>query len=384
MYSINRFDLPRELYEQPLSQINIIVGENGSGKSSLLRDLSSHFVNQHSKVIAIANTVHDKFTVRHQLIESLKASSGKSIVRSTLKRAILNILQEDNGGFKRAASALSYVNFDPVFAIKIIGLKYHFQDFLKYASIDDDTRELIISLLEQYQYGISRSDGLLVVELYQDNFVNFTGAGTLEILKFEKLLKKLKVIREIEVYLMRNEKFMIANKGSSGELTLITTFIFLIVTVNHGAKILIDEPENSLHPKWQTEYVKTLYDLVYRYEPTIYIATHSPLIVNSSKIELGNRISIFKGEHHSFNRVESESIGVEEVYQDVFDLTTPENRFLSEYMAKKMNQLAAGKISLDAFNHLTRDLQENAYDPRQQEVLEGILELASRIVISRN
>ncbi|GAA3972635.1 hypothetical protein GCM10022246_26190 [Pedobacter ginsengiterrae] len=367
------------------SQVNILVGENGSGKSSLLRELSSYFArNEDRKVIAIANTIHDKFDYRHRMIKTLKASNGKALVRKTLKIALQKMFETDNGDFQRVARTLEYVNFNPTIGIKVVGLKPDFQNSLRYGNINEKEAEIISLLLMQYNKMTDSSEELIPVNLYRDNFLEFTGAGILELLNYESLLKRAKIIRDIEVYLNRDGRFIIANQGSSGELTLITTFVFLAVHMDVGARILIDEPENSLHPKWQTEYVRTLYDLVYQYEPRIYIATHSPLIVNSAEIELGSRVSVFKSINGPFELQQQESTGVEELYQELFDVTTPENRFLSETMVKKMNQLSSGVISYSEFQNQINELSDNAYDPKQKSVLGGVLELGSLIIANRN
>lgn len=94
--------------------------------------------------------------------------------------------------------------------------------------------------------------------------------------------------------LFRDYKEISLHQASSGELTLITSLIYISSVITRNAIILVDEPENSLHPKWQTEYVKNLLDLFYLYEPSIVIATHSALILNGAELNYEN-VNVYKG-----------------------------------------------------------------------------------------
>lgn len=382
MYYNNPFDIPKELLGDRPSQVNILVGENGSGKSSLLDQLSRRMVHYtERKVVAIANTIHDKFKTRHPNFEVLKAASGRVIVKRTLKAALEMLSDSKESRFNEVAGALEYVNFDPVIGLKIGGLKSDFESRLKYAELPEEQQSVLITLLERYRNSIRKNsrNGIIPISFYRANFYELQESGILELLKFESQLRRFKLIREIEVYLQKDGRFIPVDMGSSGELTLITSFIYLIVTVESGTIIFIDEPENSLHPKWQIDYVKTLYDFIYRYEPITYIATHSPLIVNSAELDLGDRLSIFKGTNRTFSPMVTGVNNVEEVYKDFFDVTTPENRFLSNYVVTKLNQLAAKAISIEDFRSIIRDLSGSAYDPKQIDVLDGVLEMGERI-----
>lgn len=85
-----------------------------------------------------------------------------------------------------------------------------------------------------------------------------------------------------------NQRFKL-DGASSGESHFLAQMLFLDNSLNKNEKniILIDEPEISLHPKWQREYLFKLYDYFYMYDLTIFIATHSPLII--SKIQVNQK-----------------------------------------------------------------------------------------------
>lgn len=46
---------------EDFSEVNFLVGVNGSGKSRLLNTIGQRYVKRNKNVIAISNTVFDKF-----------------------------------------------------------------------------------------------------------------------------------------------------------------------------------------------------------------------------------------------------------------------------------------------------------------------------------
>jgi predicted ATPase len=69
---------------------------------------------------------------------------------------------------------------------------------------------------------------------------------------------------------------------SSGERQILILFTYLKFHNKTGTIFLIDEPELSLHPKWQDEFLKAVEDLTTK-GTQIILATHSPIIVGNNK-----------------------------------------------------------------------------------------------------
>lgn len=77
------------------------------------------------------------------------------------------------------------------------------------------------------------------------------------------------------------QKRSIANL-SSGERQILILFTFLAFIAKSGSVFIVDEPEISLHPKWQNEFMAAFLGLC----PTntqLLLATHSPEIVGNHK-----------------------------------------------------------------------------------------------------
>ncbi|HAU5566849.1 TPA: ATP-binding protein [Serratia fonticola] len=70
---------------------------------------------------------------------------------------------------------------------------------------------------------------------------------------------------------------------SSGERNFVITILSIVFTIKNRSLILFDEPENSMHPKWQEKITSVIKLIVDEMSPesTVIIATHSPLVVSS-------------------------------------------------------------------------------------------------------
>lgn len=76
---------------------------------------------------------------------------------------------------------------------------------------------------------------------------------------------------------------------SSGQWGWLGTFGSLVAEIRQGSLILVDEPENSLHPRWQQEFIKELHSIVSAYEDCqVVVATHSPLIASGVSPQWGS------------------------------------------------------------------------------------------------
>ena len=69
---------------------------------------------------------------------------------------------------------------------------------------------------------------------------------------------------------------------SSGEKQILTLLTYLKFLNKSGTIFIIDEPEISLHPKWQEDFLSAVEDLTEK-NTQIIIATHSPIIVGNNK-----------------------------------------------------------------------------------------------------
>lgn len=372
-------DLPIEMLSlnHLPNDVSILIGENGSGKSTLLNLLSKHYSRNGHEVVAIANSIHDKFDIGHEKIKSLRGRSGRKQTRSTIKNALGNIKENDIQKLKYVSQALQYVGFSPMIGFKIINLKSSYENIIIESNLTESDKNELLHLLYR-TVSKSKDENIIWLSVESYNYYEIERSSLTRLFKWESTLKKLNIISRIEIFLSKNNQILPMLNASSGELSLITSIIYLSTVITDNTVILIDEPENSLHPKWQKEYGKIILDIFYFFQPKVIIATHSPLIVNGAEIFIEDT-KIYKAENFSFKLQHKESLNLEELMFRFFDINTPENRFLSERVVRLLNVLASKKMSFLELRDEIQKIETNSYDPRQIKVLESVLLLASEI-----
>lgn len=95
-------------------------------------------------------------------------------------------------------------------------------------------------------------------------------------------------IKNGKLYFENNESTLFEfDDLSTGERTLITKLVMLHLQSNNldGKIVMIDEPETSLHPSWQTRILKLYKNVAETCNCQIIIATHSPHIISSTPSE---------------------------------------------------------------------------------------------------
>ncbi|SDR02416.1 AAA domain-containing protein, putative AbiEii toxin, Type IV TA system [Chryseobacterium soldanellicola] len=371
-----------ELFENSKSDedVNIIVGINGSGKSTYLNDIAKYHLNKRKTVICIANTIYDKFTLKSNKVKLLKSSRGKNITKSSIREIIKVLEKYDSKAFFNLSNVFNYIKFQPLIEFRVHNLNSDFRDLIFLSNLfnDNQKEELLNSINRSSDNLFIGGENKFILDFNQnDDYNKYKYLFFLKILKYESKLKRLNIISEIDITLFKDNNSFLLNQASSGELTLIASLIYISVNINEESVIIIDEPENSLHPKWQIEYVKKLTELFYFYQPKIVIATHSPLIINGAELNIKN-VNIFKGiSYGQFIKQPKDLKNVEEIYDYYFDVTTPENRFISQFVINKFNLLSEQKISYPDFQNIIIELINNSYDDQQKNALSGILELAN-------
>ena len=381
------------------NRIHLLIGENGVGKSLLLSKLSSEIAYQHPQesIIAIANTLQNKFPLL-RIKNYFRLSSNKirfaeeAILQSFIAYAknrenhqIINLLR----------NTLSYIGYSEklILSFKIkkqIDFKQsiYSMDYIK--SVEDGEADkiynFISSLIDKHdELGSYRNDYVKVThEIDLVDFIyDLNTESILTLLEHKYHLKKQKIVYDIKITISKDKDWLNLNDASSGELALLTTMAHISTYITHNAFILIDEPENSLHPRWQREYVNHLYNMFYRFEPKIILATHSPIIV-SGAFESDLAPSIYEVRNSEIYRIHAASTtNVEEILLEVFQLLTSENRFFSFKVNKIINEYISGEITdVDVSRQIDR-LRHLSNDEKQIKVIDSIPNLIKKIATKK-
>ncbi len=114
---------------------------------------------------------------------------------------------------------------------------------------------------------------------------------------------------------------------------MLSTFTHLAINSNEHSVIVIDEPENSLHPKWQHSYISRLLDLLSFREPEVIVATHAPIVVSGAHAQAPDSTHVFRAENGVAHVVEDIEDSVEGTLMEVFGTVTRKNHYVSCQLA---------------------------------------------------
>lgn len=150
------------------------------------------------------------------------------------------------------------------------------------------------------------------------------------------------------------------DRFSSGEQMLVRLFsIFANIPTNFNKSkiiLLYDEPENSLHPKWQQhfcEYFKYIAEKIYGIESSHFIfSTHSPLLIMGAAAQDNTNVVKFYKDQE--NRTMTQQINnvhrfsIEELFMDEFSMsyrTDEEERHITELLNKENQRRSLDRAS---------------------------------------
>ncbi len=142
--------------------------------------------------------------------------------------------------------------------------------------------------------------------------------------------------------------------ASSGQITMLTVFLSVAAHLQDGSLVLIDEPETSLHPEWQSRYINLMREVFSNFRGCHFVfSTHSPLIV--ADMPEGSSV-------YSMDRRETvssaELIGRSSDYvmARALDVVEPSNLYLRDVLAEALRLVGERQIGSAAFERQLSEL----------------------------
>lgn len=339
----------------------ILVGKNASGKTKILSKIANSYIfnketfifqreifetnnsqQQPSQVIAVSNSRFDRFPDPYRSIFSRDRYEthsnqkefevdyhylGLGNYRSSPHNIISNAVAPIIHGFENnknnpevIAKILDYIGFLPAFHIEIKRFRPRKEFYLEL-----HPEELKHSLYEEFQHACTShknksikafnfEEEILPGLLYfsNQNPRNKSFSYTIDLInerrenrEFFEISKYLPNLIECGLFIVT--KFSLFNKttkdklpmhlASSGQQCMLLMFFGMAGLMKDGSLICIDEPEISLHPRWQAEFIDTLQNAFSTYRGCHFvIATHSPQIVSGLTSENGFVADLESGE----------------------------------------------------------------------------------------
>ncbi|CAN7378047.1 ATP-binding protein [Microbacterium foliorum] len=182
------------------------------------------------------------------------------------------------------------------------------------------------------------------------------GVARLDHLRAARLLRRADMIRTKRVTLTRSNTGQRLNikDASSGEISLVTSMLGIASAIDDQSLILIDEPEISLHPEWQSGYVNRLLASFDRYKECHFlVATHSPLIIAGLPELYSNIVSLEREIDDDFAGGRS----LDEALVRVFGVAGPDNLFVKQSLVRALRMASDGSYRNPEFSKLMNALK---------------------------
>lgn len=179
-------------------------------------------------------------------------------------------------------------------------------------------------------------------EAFSINNTIFHNVGFLESIN---ILLDFNLIRLMDLKLHKAEYGgMSLRRASSGEQCMLVMMLGIAGHIRDNSLIFIDEPEISLHPKWQEEFMSLLVKTFSKYRACqFFIATHSPQIVSRLK---GNNCfvtSLTKNEIYSSSHFYERSSDFQ--LAELFDAPGSRNEYITRLAFALLSKVKSKKIA---------------------------------------
>lgn len=274
---LKNIDISFEKDNQILDTI-VIAGSNGSGKTTLLESICSYFkttifpLNEKEMNVQIDLFLEN----REEKIDENIISELHSI--NYYKNKDINKYEEIINTLK-ILPKLIYVPAEIDFnEVKTETTNYK-SDYKFFNIVDSDVIEDIPSYISSRIYYIANTEEELTLKEVKEK-VNAEINGVFDILDLDvKLTGLSKDEKNMPIFVNSSGDEFDINQLSSGEKQLFLRTLSIKMLEPENSIILIDEPELSLHPKWQQRIID-VYKKIGKNNQII-VATHSPHVLGS-------------------------------------------------------------------------------------------------------
>jgi len=146
---------------------------------------------------------------------------------------------------------------------------------------------------------------------------------------------------------------------SNGEQELITKAFTIYLAEITDSIILIDEPESSLHPIWQSRITQLYQDIADKYNNQIILSTHSPHIVSAVHKEQ-IRVLIKENNHLSVitNITRSYGVKVDQILLEIFRTNALRIPEIENKLLELREMVSLNQYDTDECNLLNQELEK--------------------------
>ncbi|MCM4161890.1 ATP-binding protein [Antarcticibacterium flavum] len=353
-----------------------------------------------SKVITITNSISDKFPIdssfrpsRLDLNEHLHRNFKynylgtrnrfNSFSNKALMNRALEIVFESYSEYdvsRNYRHIFDYLDYEPIIKInyrfrnstlrnlktinpssliKLVENKNDIENRFTYRNeklihlVKERAEEICEFILDRTNFRLGENENEITINFSAKNIGRIRDDNSLyseNVYEYEviNILRKLDIIKNLEIQVFKKGGMPFNfSDASSGEASILSTLLSLIPLLKNDSLILIDEPEISLHPLWQSKYIDLLNKILENVSGChVIIASHSPFIAsdlnpnNSSVITLKNKKGFIKSE-----AITNSTYGwaAEDILLNVFEMPSTRNFDLYDNVTKALRCIRLAK-----------------------------------------
>lgn len=230
----------------PPTNIHVIIGRNGVGKTHLFNNMIITLLNGNNK-----NSSNGYFVTRDKNSNNLFAN---------LVSVSFSAFDETNP-IDEKRDKTKYLNYSYI-GLKRVGVEN--------------------KKLPPKSPTILKNEFVKSIEICRVGGKNNKWIKALEILESDPIFKEAEVSKIAKLTNVEEFKDLSANifnKLSSGHKTVLLTITRLVETIEERSLVLLDEPEGYLHPPLLSAFIRALSDLLISRNAVGIIGTHSPVVL---------------------------------------------------------------------------------------------------------
>ncbi|WP_299735686.1 AAA family ATPase [uncultured Endozoicomonas sp.] len=354
-------------------------------------EVSVHDIDLPSKVVALSFMVNDKFSFvgedddfglyRYLGVRATSNATYTSTIQKKLLSSILKIL-----GSKNRVESLNSI-FDFIGLNNKIEISYRLKRKTLFTRgvNKNNLQNKLQSVRNRKKYisntsNITNASIIEVIDLiekikstgnYNKNEIIFSlstqdinSSLFLDSTDNLELMEKLELISSPEIKFVKSDIFDFEHT-SSGEKHFIFTMINLISSIEKNSLVLIDEPELSLHPRWQMKYIRLLKSITTNFKTShCLLASHSHFMVSDLDPKSSTLISFYREinngvEHRSSQLIPFDTYAwsAENILYEVFKLRTTRNSYFEQDLSKLLQLISSCSDDKERISYLQNKLE---------------------------
>ena len=335
----------------------VVAGSNGSGKTTFLESIWNYFLEISEYRRDILEKVDITFNDDFERLKDLNIISHLKLV-DYFKKNDIKSYQETISSFKVLPKLIyipTEINFSEVKTETTNFYKgYSFFNMVDFNMIKDIPSYIVSRIM----YMLNQDETLTMLDARKK--VTEEINGIFNILELDVKLKGIsRDGKNMPIFEnSQGEEFDI-NELSSGEKQLFLRTLSIKMLEPEDSIILIDEPELSLHPKWQQQIIKVYQNIGKNNQ--IIVATHSPHILGS--VPSKNIIILSKNEENKIVPITGEELyssygqTSDRILEDIMGMKSARNIEVQNLLDDVRNFVSENRYETDEFKEKYNKLE---------------------------